>query len=755
MNNTPAFNISAESFSSAFSPQGRSTLGITATTSTDSLRTTVLTPVPPFPVSTSPTPELDSMFDDVVRMAKKSSNDSDSEDESDDDVDGYGTGTGLANGSNPACQSGAGPLESRLGEPFGMVGDPPKLSLSSMSLNPLSSAFTRTMSSPLFDLSARSSFTQQKSSLLAQQPQQPPQQQQHNAQSDEHTMGEGQGAPSSPPLCAFVGSPSSTLAGPSSPTMLNGPRASLSLAGNGNLGVFSPSLVSQQESKLLPFSPLSPPVSSSLPSTAPAFRLSVGGPESSVLAHPTSQMSTGFTLGTLVPPASMMQQQQQHETLSLTSSPQKEAPPTHFVDNAPVFVPKSKMGAPASPGSRGSTGSSDDAGASSNLLFDSQDQSELSVGGLGAIDPYSKKDMPFRTKVCSYFYYTGHCQKGEQCNFSHEIAPGMEVPPLPSTTTPWSSASPPSVMSPTISPSGMPLSPLHMIPSCSLPVGSKPGMVVPGSEGSLLSSAGSPLCTPSTPFSISATTAPSPMMAGVTSPAPPNVTVPPVFCNPPPLPPYPYMGFPPPVDVALCGSPQKALHGKGGDVGPMGLTFAPPSMQVPHHQVLQAPPPPTSPPNFVAVQQLYRTKPCRFFFEKGTCLKGDRCNFSHDPAYAAAYAAANPGSGFQMPDPPRYASVSSAHTSAPLPSAATAATPSVSTATPATTAASVTGTPSSFSFSSNSSSSSGSPGVASSGPRAGIRHVGLPSVSAPVGAGASAPKPTLSSASEIDFPPLG
>jgi len=28
----------------------------------------------------------------------------------------------------------------------------------------------------------------------------------------------------------------------------------------------------------------------------------------------------------------------------------------------------------------------------------------------------------------------------------------------------------------------------------------------------------------------------------------------------------------------------------------------------------------------------FRTKPCKYYFEKGTCLKGDHCNFSHDPS---------------------------------------------------------------------------------------------------------------------------
>lgn len=35
-------------------------------------------------------------------------------------------------------------------------------------------------------------------------------------------------------------------------------------------------------------------------------------------------------------------------------------------------------------------------------------------------------------------------------------------------------------------------------------------------------------------------------------------------------------------------------------------------------------------PSFLA-SGLFRSKPCMFFFETGFCLKGDRCNFSHDP----------------------------------------------------------------------------------------------------------------------------
>lgn len=37
----------------------------------------------------------------------------------------------------------------------------------------------------------------------------------------------------------------------------------------------------------------------------------------------------------------------------------------------------------------------------------------------------------FKTKMCSFYYYTGRCQKGDNCNFSHVFREGMEVPLLP------------------------------------------------------------------------------------------------------------------------------------------------------------------------------------------------------------------------------------------------------------------------------------------------------------------------------------
>jgi len=235
----------------------------------------------------------------------------------------------------------------------------------------------------------------------------------------------------------------------------------------------------------------------------------------------------------------------------------------------------------------------------------------------------------YRTKGCWYFFQTGHCQKGDRCNFSHDRIPGMEIaPPVPS--------------------------------------GNVPSMYLQ------------------------------------------------------PMPPYGY-GVPP--DVPMVGSPRTMAKSTPFVVPPAGTQPQAPAPQ----QVVQPPQQPTSPPNFVAVQQLYRTKPCRFFFEKGTCLKGDRCNFSHDPVYAAQYAAANPSSGFQMPDMSRFTNAGN-----------NTANPNNGTSVPST--GSNNGT-------------NGTMGPNGNGIRGGVRHQPstgsslLPSTN-------SAAVSRLSSASEVDFPPL-
>lgn len=119
--------------------------------------------------------------------------------------------------------------------------------------------------------------------------------------------------------------------------------------------------------------------------------------------------------------------------------------------------------------------------------------------------PSGARETLYRTKPCAFFFHTGRCQKGAHCNFSHELLPGVEVPPLPTTSAP---GAPP------------------------IALGSTPRATPPRS----------PTCAAAAP---------------------------------------------------------------------------------------------TSPPFF-------RTKPCRFFFERGACLKGAHCNFSHDPASLAFASAAAP-----------------------------------------------------------------------------------------------------------------
>lgn len=147
--------------------------------------------------------------------------------------------------------------------------------------------------------------------------------------------------------------------------------------------------------------------------------------------------------------------------------------------------------------------------------------------------PSGTRDTLYRTKPCAYYFHTGHCQKGDRCNFSHELLPGMEIPPLPANAP---------------SPAAVPIA-----------LGSTPLATTPRS--------------PAGPTTAAAAAA------------------------------------------AASLSPRRAHHADG-----------------------ELPP--------AAQQPFFRTKPCRFFFERGACLKGDHCNFSHDPAslQGAAAAAAAPTS---------------------------------------------------------------------------------------------------------------
>jgi len=354
--------------------------------------------------------------------------------------------------------------------------------------------------------------------------------------------------------------------------------------------------------------------------------------------HPPTVTTTTTTTTTTAPSSSS----------STTTAPTASTGQTRFVGTAAVFVPKSMMAPSSSSAIQNevpSTGGVQypihkDFGSYSHPgVFSSEPHNEISfppsttssygmdsssppqvVGGINGTN--------YRTKVCWYYVNTGHCQKGDRCNFSHH-------PPV------------------------------------------------------------------------------------VTPNVPPNMYMPPIA-------PYPYGGV---LEPSMSGSPRTMEKSNG--IGPYGVPPNPSQTQPPPaQQVVQPPTQPTPPANFVAVQQLYRTKPCRFFFEKGTCLKGDRCNFSHDPAYAAAYADANPNSGFQMPDMSRFTGTTSSTTSA---NSGSSTVPSTNGRTTTT-----------------------APGTTDSSVRGGSRHQQTqPNTSSTSPATSTAAASRLSSASTVDFPPLG
>jgi len=645
----PQFNMSAV-FTSHRGPE-------------DQLGGRMVTTTPPVPASL--TPEIDTVVDDVMKYVKTAYDESDEEE--DDDERDRDRDRSMLNSLTVNEEIANNSVEKSFHEtPFGM-GDPP-------SLLPASSQFGRTASMPIFGSSSNPviDFGLGNHSIIAR-----PTPSRLVPSTEANTV-------DSDSMSFHFGATSASL------TTASNTSSSLNGGGDGitGLGLFSPSLAKMDSkpsySSLGPGFSLTPPASSNDPSpfssTVPSstststatmpFQLGSLSSSSSLSSTSASPASVTPPSANSSPPQMLLFNHQQTQQAQLQQPqlqpPQPQQPKlqpqpvpqqaphvqssashsnqTHFVGTAAVFVPKSMMA------SSGEAASSAPGGMQypPHKEFNSYNHSNMysgvpndahgdipfasqNVGGynVDSSSPPQPSNGNYRTKGCWYFFQTGHCQKGDRCNFSHDRIPGMEIaPPVPSG----------------------------------------------------------------------------------------NVYI-------QPMPPYGY-GVPP--DVPMVGSPRTMTKANPFVVPPAGT----PPQTSPPPQVVQPPQQQTSPPNFVAVQQLYRTKPCRFFFEKGTCLKGDRCNFSHDPAYAAAYAANNPNSGFQMPDMSRFTNTTNGSTS------------SVNGNNVSTTGGSSTVT------NTNGPNMNGIRG----GPN-GNRH--QPSTGNGASLLSASAVSRLSSASEVDFPPLG
>jgi len=633
------------------------------------------------PVPASLTPEIDAVMDDVIMKWVKNGDAENDEEDDDDERDREPRNPSL----NVTEQAANADIERTLHEPFAM-GDPPSLP-GVTGVTPIG----RTYSTPLFNSSSGSSMIGLGLGNTIARPTPS-----RLSSTLEPTTVDGDSLP------FHFGGSTATLSKPSNSAFLG----SNTLGGSSidGLGLFSPPLVPQIEPKstYTPLGPgfsLTPPATSTDSSNPFAPSGSMGFTPLVPLSSPLSQSSSPASVspsGSSSPPQMQLlfnhhqqpqqlqpstQQQQQQQPQQPQPQPQlqpKLQPPpqqqphvqstqpssqTHFVGTAAVFVPKSMMTPPPAAPEAASS-------APGNIQFAHKEFNSYNHPGMyapgvaneghgdvsftpqtGGYNVVESSNSPqpssgmngnnYRTKGCWYFFQTGHCQKGERCNFSHDRVPGMEIPP----------------------------------PG---PSGNVPGMYLQ------------------------------------------------------PMPPYGY-GVPP--DVPMVGSPRTMAKSNPFVVPPAGAQQQAPQSQ----QVVQPPPQPTSPPNFVAVQQLYRTKPCRFFFEKGTCLKGDRCNFSHDPVYAAAYAANNPSSGFQMPDMSRFTNTANGGSAVVGNGNNVPNTASGNTVTNG----------------SNGTNGNGMRGNGNGGGGGGNRHQPPGSATGSSLLTTSAASSRLSSASEVDFPPLG
>lgn len=69
--------------------------------------------------------------------------------------------------------------------------------------------------------------------------------------------------------------------------------------------------------------------------------------------------------------------------------------------------------------------------AIANVSAEGKELQLIAAGKFKEANGWVPRELMFRTKMCSFFYHTGQCAKGDRCNFSHAFEPGMEVPPPP------------------------------------------------------------------------------------------------------------------------------------------------------------------------------------------------------------------------------------------------------------------------------------------------------------------------------------
>jgi len=424
------------------------------------------------PPPASVTPEIDAV-DDVMKWVKK--NDADESDEDEDEE--------RVNEPHPLSvneSSVNGVMDRQLHDSFS-IGDPPLL--------PTVNNFSRTLSTPLFGGSSSSvmglgglgnSLSQQPAPRLTPPPGSA------SVKDDPFHFGAPDAtlskAPSSNPLGSNSIDPISNLGLFGTPLVSQVDSKPFQPLGQGfsltppptstETNVFAPS--APIPFHISPLGSLTPPsgtpsASSSLPATV------VSSSPKMQLLFPSQQLQTQSQTPppiqpklqpppvqptvTQPPVVTQPSPQPQQPVQPQSHSSQTTSSQTHFVGTAAVFVPKSMMTASAGANEASSSapgsvhyGPHKDFGSYSHPGMFNQMSSETHTemtyppGGSGyGMDSSSPPQVVtgmsnnnnYRTKGCWYFFQTGHCQKGERCNFSHDRRDGMEIaPPVPSANVP-------------------------------------------------------------------------------------------------------------------------------------------------------------------------------------------------------------------------------------------------------------------------------------------------------------------------------